>query len=58
MKNAFRAKKTLGLAALVIAAALFSRALPAHAAGLSLVGVATTEIGQPLTAHDIEILDF
>jgi hypothetical protein len=58
MKNAFRAKKTLGLAALVIAAALFSRALPAHAAGSTLVGVATTEIGQPLTAHDIEIVDF
>jgi hypothetical protein len=44
-------------AVLVIAAALLLSALPADA-GPSLIGVATTETGQPLTAHSIEILDF
>jgi len=58
MKNAFWAKKTLVSAVLVIAAALLLRALPADAGPSVLVGVATTETGQPLTAHSIELVDF
>ncbi len=58
MKNAFWAKKTLVSAVLVIAAALLLSALPADAGPSVLVGVATTETGQPLTAHSIELVDF
>jgi hypothetical protein len=58
MKNAFWTKKTLVSAVLVIAAALLLSALPADAGPSELVGVATTETGQPLTAHSIEIVDF
>ncbi len=58
MRNVFWAKRTLVSAVLVVVAALLLRALPAHAAGSTLIGVATTETGQPLTAHSIEIVDF